>query len=168
MKEISVEPINTRTSFKEVCLKYVDQGMELPISGGWGFTKEEAIIIENHKSSDKEEVFFNKYALEFELIEKRNQIEFHHHQNNEHQYRDIHWEVEKQELIEDKDRFYDKLTIKISALHIDDYRARHTEWKVNGRKPDFDKEWFMNKSKELTQHCQREFWFDITDVFLNP
>ena len=58
MKEISVKQINTKTSLREVCASYTFPKEKMPIKGGWGFTKEDAIIIDKNDSVvSQEEVF---------------------------------------------------------------------------------------------------------------
>ena len=75
------------------------------------------------------------------------------------------WKLIQQEALTDKGRIFDKLTIKITALPFEAWKSRKIEWKENGYKPDFDKEWFKAKTLELTQYCYREFWFDITSFY---
>ena len=77
----------------------------------------------------------------------------------------MHWELDKQEMIQDQDRIFDKITVKITALPFEAWWGRRLEWKENGHKPDFDKDWFQAKTLELTQYCYRDFWFDITSFY---
>ena len=44
-------------------------------------------------------------------------------------FRGIRYQVEKQELVQDDDRVFDKLSVRTTALHIDDYMSQRKEWK---------------------------------------
>ncbi len=48
MKEMNIKPVNTQPSFRETCLRYFYSDPELHVMGGWGFTKEDAIIIDKN------------------------------------------------------------------------------------------------------------------------
>ena len=165
MKEINVKQINTQASLRKLCSSNFDSNAEIPIKGGWGYTIEDAIIIDKNDAAVPKDIPFDGIGLEDALVDKRVYLELNHLQDNSHKYMDIHWEVEKQELVANESRYFDKIAVRITALHLDDYKSRRKEWKENGRKPDFDKEWFMKKSLELIQYCNREFWFDITSFY---
>ncbi len=165
MKEINVKQINTQTSLREVCASYTFPKEEMPIKGGWGFTKEDAIIIDKNDSVIPQGEAFDGVGLEYSIVSKRIDLEFTYLQDEKNGYRDVHWKLYKQETLKENDRYFDKLTIKITALPYEAWKSRIIEWKENGRKPDFDKEWFMAKTLELTQYCYREFWFDITSFY---
>jgi len=165
MKEINVKQINTQTSLRKLCSSIFDSDAEIPIKGGWGYSIEDAIIIDKNDAVVPRDIPFDGISLEYVIIDKRIYLELNGLQDNSNKYKDIYWKVEKQELVSNEGRYFDKITVRITALHLDDYKSRRTEWKENGHKPDFDKEWFMKKSLELTQYCYREFWFDITSFY---
>ncbi len=165
MKEINIKQINTKTSFREVCASYTIPRVEMPIKGGWGFTKEDAIIIDKNDPVASQGAAFDGVGLEYSMVSKRNDLEFTYLQKDTEAYRDVNWKPIQQKVLTDKERFYDKLTIKITALPYEDWKSRKMEWKENGYKPDFDKDWFMAKTLELTQFCYRDFWFDITSFY---
>ena len=165
MKEISVKKINIQPSLKEVCASYTFPKEEMPINGGWGFTKEDTIIIDKNDSVVSQEEVFDGVGLEYSIVTKRIDLEFTYLQKDSASYRDVKWKLIQQEALTDKGRIFDKLTIKITALPFEAWKSRKIEWKENGYKPDFDKEWFKAKTLELTQYCYREFWFDITSFY---
>lgn len=165
MKELSIKAINREIPLRDQCVSFSFPKKELPITGGWGFSKESAIVIDKHDAVVPKKQAFNGITLEHEVIDKRIDLEFFHLQDEGNRYRDIHWKVEQQEMMNAGDRVFDKFIIRITALHTDDYKSRLIEWKENGRNSDFDKEWFLQKSSELTQYCYREFWFDITSFY---
>jgi hypothetical protein len=165
MKEINVKQINTQISLREVCASYTFPRVELPIKGGWGYTKKEAIIIDKNDPVVPKELPFDGIGLEYDILEKRIDLEFTLLQDKKDMYKNVHWERIKHEMIQDQDRIYDKITVKITALSFEDWKSRRIEWKENGHKPDFDKEWFLAKTLELTQYCYRDFWFDITSFY---
>lgn len=165
MKEIQVKQIDTQISLREVCASYTLPRAEMPIKGGWGYTKEDAIIIDKNDPVVPKEFPFDGIGLEYEIVERRIDLEFTLLQDEKDRFKDVHWELKKQELIQDQDRIFDKFTVKITALPFEDWRSRRIEWKENGHNPDFDKEWFQAKTLELTQYCYRDFWFDITSFY---
>ncbi len=165
MEEIKVKQINTQTSLREVCASYTVPKEEMPIKGGWGYTKEDAIIIDKNDPVVPKGIPFDGVGLEYAIVEKRIDLELTFLQNEKDRYRGVNWKLYQQEIVQDKDKYFDKLTIKITALPYEAWKSRRKEWKENGRKPDFDKEWFLAKSLELTQYCYREFWFDISSFY---
>ncbi len=50
-------------------------------------------------------------------------------------FRGIRYQVEKQELVQDDDRVFDKLSVRTTALHIDDYMSQRKEWKKYNAMP---------------------------------
>ena len=165
MKEITIKPINTNNSFKKAASNFHDFKDELPIGGGWGFNQENAIVIENKEVTNVKNQKLGLFELENVLIDYLIELEFHQLQDDEHKYRDLHWKVEQQDFIHERARVFDKITLKIKGLHIQDYISQKKEWKENGRNPDFDKTWFQDKSEELTQSCSRTFWFEISSFY---
>ena len=165
MKEIRVKQIDTQTSLREVCASYSFPKKELPIKGGWGFTKEDAIIIDKNDPLVSKGEVFDGVELEYSIVAKQIDLEFTYLQTEKDSYRDINWKVFQQETLKSEDSYFDKLTIKITALPYKAWKSRKVEWKENGYKPNFDKEWFRKKSLELTQYCYRDFWFDITSFY---
>ena len=165
MKEISVKQINTKTSLREVCASYTFPKKDMPINGGWGFTKDNAIIIDKNDHVVSKGEAFDGVGLEYSIVAKRIDLELTYLQTEKDSYRGIHWKLFKQETLKEKDSYFDKLTIKITALPYEAWKSQKLEWKDNGHKPNFDKEWFMAKTLELTQFCYRDFWFDITSFY---
>ena len=165
MKEIIVKQINTKTSLRKICASYTFPKKEMPIKGGWGYTKEDAIIIDKNDSMIPQGEAFDGVGLEYSIVAKRIDLELTYLQKDTEGYRDIYWKLYQQEIIKEKENYFDKLTIKITALPYESWKSRKLEWKENGHQPNFDKKWFMAKTVELTQYCYREFWFDITSFY---
>ena len=165
MKEIKIKPIDTISSFRDTCTTYMHAKNKLPVKGGWGYTKDKAIIIDKNDSVVLDKEAFDGVQLEYELIDVRINLEFIYLQKAEESFRNIYWKVAQQEVHHEGERIFDKLLVSITALSFEAWESRKKEWKENGHKPDFDKDWFHQKTKELTQSCQREFWFDITSFY---
>ncbi len=165
MKEMIVNPVKHHPSLREVLASYTFPNEEMPIKGGWGYFKEDAIIIDKNDPMVPKGSPFDGVGLEYILVEKRNVLEFDYLQDEKNTYRSIHWKTIHQELVQDEDRFFDKLTVEITALFFEAWKSRRKEWKENGHMPDFDKERFMARNVELSQYCIREFWFDISSFF---
>ena len=76
MEEIHVKQINTQISLREVCASYTIPREEMPIKGGWGYTKEEAIIIDKNDPVVPKELPFDGIGLEYDILERRIDLEF--------------------------------------------------------------------------------------------
>jgi hypothetical protein len=68
MKEIQVKQIDKQISSREVSASYTLPRAEMPIKGGWGYTKEDAIIIDKNDPVVPKELPFDGIGLEYEIV----------------------------------------------------------------------------------------------------
>ncbi len=113
----------------------------LPIKGGWGYSKEDAVIIDKNDPSIISSEIFNGVKYEYEFVEKRIYEELIISRSPSEQYTEITWKLIKQTLITDKNNSYDYLLFKVNALLLNDW------------------------NKKITY--ESEFWFDISSFFGN-
>ena len=132
---------------------------ELPIHGGWGYTRDGAVILEK-------EDFCSFYDVERIFVEKRIYEELIIFAPKEKKCSGINWQmlIQKFQCFEDKK--YDLLSYEVTAFLDSDREKLKNDYETN-----FDSasaEWFKaheedRNNKMLTYNT--EYWFDITNVF---
>ncbi len=92
-------------------------GGDLPIKGGWGYTFDDAVIIDKNDSVVPK-VPFNGIGYENIFVEKRIYEELIIFRPENERYSGIKWNLLGQKLINRNDRQYDVLTFEVTALPI--------------------------------------------------
>ena len=139
----------------------------IPISGGWGYTKDDAVIIDKDDPSVIKGIPFDGLAIEQIFVEKRTYAELITFKPEGSRFNGIEWQMLKQSLINDQDRHFDRLEYKICG-HLDD------DWKY--LKEEYEKNNYFEGNREgrikhEAEHLNRmtcyetEFWFDITSFY---
>ncbi|MES2622396.1 MAG: hypothetical protein V4615_16210 [Bacteroidota bacterium] len=165
-RQIHIYPIDTALSFRKVlsdCFKSLDG--ELPITGGWGYSKEDAIVIDKNDPVVNKDIPFNGVRLEYVISEKRIYIETIIARPKEDRYSGINWKPDKQQLIHDGGKSYDHLTVNVSAHTDKDFEELKLEFEEGIRNGTLNEEAHLKKHKELLCHYKTEFWFDITSFY---
>lgn len=136
-----------------------DQVGILPISGGWGRTKEQAVVIhvdKTHEGINVENIFI-KYSTYIEFIvgvrnknEKLTKIEFLN---------------KSQTLINLENKTYDKVEFTIKGLKNIDYCLLKSELNESKNNKNFNLKNFTQKKEDKAVYIKREFWFDISAFF---
>ena len=145
--------------------------LPLPISGGWGYTKDDVVIIVKPKIDPivNKSMPFDGIGIEYVFVEKRIYEELIIFRPEGERFSDISWKLLRQELIEREsdDRVYDKLTFEITALPNNDFEELKAEGKgpEGFKNPSFDIEAHEKKREERTLRYVREYWFDITSFY---
>jgi hypothetical protein len=135
---------------------------KLPISGGWGYTKEDAVII--NKPNDG--MPFNGISLEYTFSKYRTYLELITARDEDDRFSGIEFETLNQTLYKGENgKPYDMLLVKISALRDKDFEMLKEVWEQNYENDDFDKEAHMKRDKELRIEFKREFWFEISSFY---
>lgn len=162
-------PISTLESPRKVIAKdfVVSLDGELPISGGWGYTKEDACIINKNDPVVDPVLPFDGIGIEYVFVEKRIYEEMIILRASGDKFSGISWNLKKQELLEENDRHFDKLVYEITAFGDYDWQELKAEFEGPKGKghPDFDEEEHEKKRQERMFRLTREFWFDITSFF---
>jgi len=140
-------------------------GGELPIHGGWGYSIEDAVIIDKNEPVVPKGQSF--YGLEIEriFVEKRICEELIIFRDKHDRYSNIKWYLLKQSLIHRDGRSYDCLTYEVSAFPDKDFEELKREWD-HGRTTDtFDVEAHYKKAESKRIRYVAEYWFDITSFY---
>jgi hypothetical protein len=165
-KQIQVYSISPDCKLRTViydCFKSI--GRELPIAGGWGRSKDDAIIIDKNDSAIIDGLPFDGVGMEYLIVEKLIYIELIIARPPEDRFSGIKWKLEKQELFTDDNRTYDHLNFTITAHSDRDFAVLKAAYTKHSESADFDYESHVKKHNDLLQHYNRDFWFDITSFY---
>ena len=166
MEKIIIEPIKYHLSLRQLIFDHFKSLTgELPIKGGWGYTKEDAIIIDKNDHTVNPKVPFDGVGLEYIIAEKRIYEALIILRPQEDRFSGIRWKLLSQDLIHDGDKSYDKLIFKVTAHRDKDFESLKVIWESNQSNPDFDREEHLKRHEELLCYYETEYWFDITSFF---
>lgn len=141
----------------------------LPISGGWGYTKEDACIINRNDPLVDPALPFDGVALEHVFVEKRIYEEMIIFRPKDDKFTGMRWDLQKQQLIQENGRTFDMLVFEVTAFRDKDWEELRAEYEgpQGYGTSKFDPEAHEQKRKEKMLRFTREFWFDITSFFGN-
>lgn len=138
---------------------------DLPISGGWGFTKEDAVIINRYDSTVNQILPFDGIGLELWFARHRAYIQLITQRDTNDRYSGIELNNKRQELITDNTGTYDKVIYDVSAFKDADFDELKEEWESNNYDGSFDIEAHNKKRQSLLVHFEMEYWFEISSFF---
>jgi len=140
---------------------------ELPIRGGWGYTLEDAVIIDKNDPVVPKDQCFSGIGIEKLFVEYRIYEELIISRPENDRYDEIEWKLLKQSLTGSNGRKYDLLAYEVTALPDKDLEKLNAEWAgPNGyESPGFDLDAYMKKHDSHTIRYVTEYWFDITSFF---
>ena len=154
----------TQESPRQIILE--DFKIDLPINGGWGYSFETACVIDKNDSTVSKAIPFNGVSVEYVFVEKRIYEEMIIFREAHEKYSGIRWDLEKQELIFQNEKPYDKLTFNVVGFTDEvwnELTARFEDLKNKNRLdllPELDA-YRESKAYKFT----REFYFDITSFY---
>lgn len=165
---LPLDPVKTETSPREVIARdFKSLRGGLPISGGWGYTKDDACVIQKNDPLVNPNMPFNGVEIEYIFVEKRIYEEMIIFRPEGHQFAGIEWKLIKQSTIREEGKIYDKLTFEIRAFEAKTFSKLKEEFEgPNGfRSKDFDLKAHLKKREENVKKFIRDFWFDITSFY---
>lgn len=138
-----------------------------PISGGWGYTKDDAVIIEKDDPSVIKDIPFDGVGIEKIFVEKRIYEELIIFKPEGAKFNGIKWDMLKQRLITDEDRHFDLLKYKICGHLDDDWKYLKEKYEKNNGFEDNPKRSIKHNEEHLNRMIcyETEFWFDITSFY---
>lgn len=138
----------------------------LPIKGGWGYSKEGAIIIDKNDEVVNKNMPFDGVGLEYVIVKKRLNEELIYSRNEKEACSSIKYKLKKQSLLSgDKGRMYDYLIIEGTCFILDELMALKKEVETS---KNIDYETlitFPEKLEALQYYFTSEYYFDITSFF---
>jgi hypothetical protein len=162
----SIRPILTDIPLRQVLAEDFPQDCAgLPISGGWGYTQADAIIFVRHQFPRPAAPEFVR--LEYHVAQKIVYEELIIFRARGDLFSGIDMELTSQQLVVDGEKKYDCLDFTISCWSDFHWDRLKKEWEDNdfGQRPGFDREGHFAKRDATRIDYERQFWFDITDVF---
>ena len=144
---ITFKQIDSGDDIKEVLKSAFD--IDLPVSGGWGYDKESATIIEPSQTSKKQ--------LQFTFASMRAYIEMNLTQKKDSRYGGINLK----ELSCEVDKEYEKVTYEITGMLESTYAKFIKEYKENFQSTNFNMSEHFEKRKENTLTRIEVFWFTV-------
>lgn len=168
MKQIteSIDKVLLDLPLKQVLSEdFPNDSSSLPIIGGWGYKEDDAIkfIVDpkNQRASK------NFVMLEYDIAQKIIYEELIICRPEDYRFSGINLKLQKQETIHKNNLIFDKLLFDISCWSDWHWFKLKEEWEENefGQKQGFDLQMHQEKRDAAMIIYQREFWFDITDVF---
>jgi hypothetical protein len=109
MRELS--HLFTRETPRQIILE--DFKIDLPITGGWGYDFESACVIDKNDPTVNQTIPFNGVSIEYLFVEKRIYEEMIIFREANEKFSGIRWDLEKQELLFQNEKPYDKLIFNV-------------------------------------------------------
>ncbi|HEY7664014.1 MAG TPA: hypothetical protein VH934_12930 [Xanthobacteraceae bacterium] len=165
----SIRPIRTDLSLREVLSEDFPQDCaSLPISGGWGYTREDAIVFVRDRFQRPSAPDF--VGLEYHIAQKIIYEELIIFRAEDDCFSGIDMTPKLQRLIVDGEKKYDCLDFTVSCWSDFHWESLKSEWEDNdfGRRPGFDVEGHYARKRAAQIEYERQFWFDITEVVDPP
>ncbi len=162
------ESMHTPILERELPLPRLDASLalpdDLPVSGGWGYSKQDACIITDDTEPADDGLAhgldFEFIFIEHRLIEELNAMSLHE------ELADIRWKVQTQEIHRHPDGSpaYDCFQVHVSAyLRTDLELVLREEAAMENGEPDLDRV-VADKRRNLRLVKNCEYWFDISRV----
>ena len=140
---------------------------ELPITGGWGYTQADAVIIDKNDPVVIEGLPFDGVGIEYIFVEKRIYEELIIFKLLGEPYAGIRWHLIEQNLESPNGKHYDILSYEVTAFSESDFNELKDEFESNN--------FFKDSPNGLQAHNEKrarkmisfttEYWFDITSFF---
>jgi hypothetical protein len=162
----SLRPVQTDEALRQVLAQdFPRDCSNLPISGGWGYTKDSAIRF-------RRDLFPNGIAskfvpIEYHIAQKIAYEELIVFRPHNYRFSGIELKLNFQELVDEGEQIYDLLLFDITCWSDWHWNQLAREWEENefGMRAGFDRDAHDAKREDSKVTFQREFWFDITEVF---
>jgi len=165
--DIKIPHLATEESPRVILATHFKSIGELPIRGGWGYTLDDAVIIDRNDPIVQKGIPFNGIGIEYVFVEKRIYEELIIFCREDDRHSGIKWEQLRQSLHEYDGKMYDKLTYEVTALPDKDWNELKAEWEgPNGHgSSNFDNDAHVKKRFSRTVRYIAEYWFDITSFY---
>ncbi|MBV2235314.1 MAG: hypothetical protein KUL75_07180 [Sterolibacterium sp.] len=161
-------PIKTEESPREIlATDFNSPPGGLPIRGGWGYSQEDACVIDKNDPLVDPSLPFNGVGVEYIFVEQRIYEEMIIFRPEGERFSGIEWELQMKSTVRKEGRIFDNLVFEITAFSDEDWEELRAEFEEpNGYEhPAFDSEAHERKRQEKMVRFTREFWFDITSFF---
>ena len=144
-KPIEAPYIQSKETPREIIREDFKSVGDLPISGGWGYSFEDAVIINKYDPILSQEDEIDLLNIENIFVEKRIYEELIIFRQADDKFSGIKWSIRKQELTKSNDRTYDVLTFEVNAVPDKDWEMLKNEWEAGYKSSSFIKELHLQK-----------------------
>lgn len=137
----------------------------LPIRGGWGYSKDDAVVIDKTHPAAANFQPFNGVEVEHLFIQLRLWEELIGIRKPGQQHLGCKFRLITQSLVGgDNGKMYDRMECDITALPDHVWEALKAEWEGSHGfgTPDFDEADHMRRREAATVHYVGEYWFEIS------
>lgn len=141
--------------------------MDLPITGGWGYDFSTACVIGKNDSTVNSDVPFDGIAIEYVFVEKRIYEEMIIFRQSHEKYSGIRWDLEKQELLFQDEKYYDKLMFNVIGFSDAIWDELTSRFEAIQKSGEFEKIAELDAYRNSnTYRFKKEFYFDITSFYV--
>jgi len=147
---------------------------DLPIKGGWGYSKDDAVIIDKNDDSIKNSTAnFDGVSLEYWFAQRRAWLEFITGRVENDRFSGVELKLITQSLHQTDNKTYDCLIFSITALRDDDFDELKEDWNyITNGSNNLTIEEQENKKQENEQRredklirIKAEYWFEISSFY---
>lgn len=143
-----------------------DFKLDLPIKGGWGYSLEDACVIDKNDSSVNPAIPFDGISIEYVFVEKRLYEEMIIFREGSGRFGGIRWDLDAQKMEHHDEKPYDHLIFDVTGY-------QESIWdEITNRFDEIQKDFSQEKFDELEvyrlskiQKFRREYFFDIASFF---
>lgn len=163
-----LNPINSKESPREIlAADFKSLRGVLPIRGGWGYSQEDACIIDKNDPLVDPSVPFDGVGLEYVFVEKRIYEEMIIFRPDGEKFSGIRWNLQQQSTFREGWMVFDKLVFEITAFPHKDWEELKAEFEgpQGYGHPEFNDEAHERKRQEKMVRLTREYWFNITSFY---
>ena len=146
--------VDQNIPLRDVLLKH--HHIDYPVSGGWGYSREDAIVVQGQAPFRIGEGVCNLASLEKQLTDFRVNEELWHQRPEKDRFGYFKWFFKEQQLIRDKERVYDCINIKVICTPLQNYQEIRQLT---------DENMFASRLFRESRTYKEYIWFDITDPY---
>lgn len=162
--DIKAPHINTKLTPRKIISEDFQSVGDIPIMGGWGYSLDDAVIIDKNDPTVEKDMPFDGVDLEYVFVEKRIYEELIISRANGDTCAGIKWNLLKQQTQLHNGKKYDVLEFEVTGFPEKHWLELKNEWNgSNGYgSPEFDAEAHAHKADTLRFRYVTQYYFDIT------
>ena len=164
MEEIKIDRLPARYSPVVVIPEHFDE-LQLPIAGGWGYEKEDAVVIFKRDPAHTSVAPYKAIDIEMQFVKCRLIFELIWTREHDEKYEDVRWDIAQQKVRRIEGRTYDVLDLKVSATPRNEWLISKSEWESKDWQSEEEEDLFRINYESKMHVTNSQFWFDISDFF---
>ena len=143
--------------------------LDLPIKGGWGYSIEDCVIIDNTDPTVDQSLPFDGQLIQQSFIKQRIYAELIIFRQKEDRFSSIKWKLTTQSLKTIDNKKFDLMNFKVTAFTDRDWEYLKADWERNNSYEDNEKGKLQHYKEQQLRICvyDTQYYFDITSYFVN-